>query len=75
MRIVQNIFVTFFALTKLILVNFPEQKESLIDLSERRAINVLNKYFLNHLPHIHKEWIYLHKIEIGKDYCLKLVYY
>jgi len=26
MKIVQNIFVTFFALTKYILVNFPEQK-------------------------------------------------
>jgi len=26
MKIVQNIFVTFFALTKSILVNFPEQK-------------------------------------------------
>jgi len=26
MKIVQNIFVTFFALTKYILVNFPEHK-------------------------------------------------
>jgi len=35
LKIVKNIFVTFFALIKLILVNFPEQKESLIDLSVR----------------------------------------
>ena len=45
MKIVQNIFVTFFALTKSILVNFPEQNLSLIDLSVRLAINVLDKYF------------------------------
>ena len=28
-------------------VNFPEQKEALIDLCGRQAINVLDKYFLN----------------------------
>ena len=44
MKNVQNIIVTFFALTKSVLVNFPEQKDSLIDLCERQAINVLDKY-------------------------------
>jgi len=45
MKNVQNTFVTFFARNKLILVNFPEQNYSLIDLCARQAINLIDKYF------------------------------
>jgi len=47
MKFVQNIFVTFYSFLLSNKVNFPEQKEALIDLCGRQAINVLDKYFLN----------------------------
>jgi len=45
MKLVQNIFVTFNSFILNNKVNFPEQKESLIDLCARQAINLLDKYF------------------------------
>ena len=46
MKFVQNIFVTFYSFTLSKKVNFPEQKEALIDLCGMQATNVLDKYFL-----------------------------
>jgi len=45
MKFVQNIFVTFYSYLLSNKVNFPEQKESMIDLCAMQAINVLDKYF------------------------------